>query len=94
MTIMKSQKERFTSYFRTVKYRTWDAFPNFKGNLFIGALVLHHVNRLVFEGNRVVKEERLLENMNWRVRFVRQGPDDFLYIGVDGGMILRLSPVD
>ncbi len=67
-------------------------FPGWKGNLFIGAMVLQHLNRLVLDGNKVVKEERILEGLNWRVRLVKQGPDELIYIGVDGGMILRLRP--
>jgi glucose/arabinose dehydrogenase len=63
-----------------------------KGNLFIGAMVLTHLNRVVIKDNKVVHEERLLKDKKWRVRSVRQGPDDFLYIGVDGGMILRIRP--
>jgi len=69
-----------------------EAFPQWKGSLFIGALALRHLNRLVLDGEMVSKEERLLEGQNWRVRFVKQGPDGFIYIGVDDGMILRLRP--
>jgi glucose/arabinose dehydrogenase len=45
----------------------------------------------VAEG-KVVKEERLLSDRKWRVRNVVQGPDGYLYIGVDGGMVLRIRP--
>ncbi|MDH4296919.1 MAG: PQQ-dependent sugar dehydrogenase [Cyclobacteriaceae bacterium] len=34
----------------------------------------------------------MLQDQKWRVRSVKQGPDGFLYIGVDGGMILRIRP--
>ena len=37
-------------------------------------------------------EERLLEARGWRVRGVEQGPDGFLYLGIDQGMIVRLRP--
>ncbi len=67
-------------------------FPNWRGNLFIGGLALRHLNRLVLDNNKVIKEERLLSEHKWRVRSVREGPDGFLYIGVDGGMILRIKP--
>jgi glucose/arabinose dehydrogenase len=73
-------------------FYTGNAFPEWKGSLFQGALALTHLNRLVLEGNKVVKEERLFEKMKWRVRNVAQGPDGFLYIAVDGGMILRIRP--
>lgn len=73
-------------------FYTGSAFPEWQGNLFIGAMVLQHLNRLVLDGDRVVREERLLVDQNWRVRFVTQGPDGLLYLGVDEGMIVRLSP--
>jgi aldose sugar dehydrogenase len=75
-----------------MQFYTSDVIPAWKGNLFIGAMVLKHLNRLVIENNKVVKEERLLTDKNWRVRSVKQGPDGYLYLGVDGGKILRIMP--
>ncbi len=71
-----------------------DAFPNWRGNLFGGALALTHINRLVVEGDRVMHEERLLGDQGWRVRFVEPGPDGYLYFAVDDGMLMRLVPAD
>ena len=75
-----------------MQFYTSDVLHSWKGNLFIGSLVLRHLNRLVIENNKVIKEERLLIDKNWRVRSVKQGPDGYLYIGVDGGKILRIMP--
>ena len=75
-----------------MQFYSSDVIPVWKGNLFIGAMVLKHVNRLVIENNKVINEERLLTDKNWRVRSVKQGPDGYLYIGVDGGKILRIMP--
>ena len=69
-----------------------DKFPAWYGNLFIGALALQHLNRLVIEDNAVRHEERLLTDRSLRVRCVEQGPDGFLYLCVDKGRILRLVP--
>ena len=69
-----------------------DAIPVWKGNLFIGAMAKKHLNRLVIENNKVIKEERLLADKDWRVRSLKQGPDGYIYIGVDGGKILRIMP--
>jgi glucose/arabinose dehydrogenase len=68
------------------------AFKNWKGNLFSGSLVLTHLNRLVLEGGKIVKEERLLENLVERFREVIEGPDGLIYLSTDNGMILRLRP--
>ena len=70
------------------------AFSGWKNNIFSGALALKHLNRLVIENDKVVKEERILANLNWRVRVVSQGPDGLIYITVDKGMILRLKPAE
>jgi glucose/arabinose dehydrogenase len=73
-------------------FYTGDKIPEWKGNLFIGAMALTHLNRLVIKENKVVQEERIFVDKNWRVRSLKQGPDGFLYIGVDGGMVLRIRP--
>ncbi len=77
-----------------MQFYTSDVIPAWKGNLFIGGMVLKHLNRLVIENNKVIKEERLLNDKGWRVRNVKQGPDGFLYVSVDGGKILRIRPTD
>ena len=50
--------------------------------------------RLVLKDDRVVAEERLLTELNARIRGVEQGPDGALYVLTDGnaGKILRLVP--
>ena len=50
--------------------------------------------RLQFDGDKVVHEERLLGELNKRIRDVRQGPDGALYLLTDAnnGRILRISP--
>lgn len=73
-------------------FYTADQIPSWKGNLFIGGMVLTHLNMLTIENNKVVKEERFLNDKKWRVRSVKQGPDGYLYLGVDGGKILRIMP--
>ena len=75
-------------------FYTGDLFPAWKGNLFNGALKFQLLARLELDGNRVVKEERLLQGLNERIRDVRQGPDGALYLLTDNdaGRILRVSP--
>ena len=74
-------------------FYTGDVFPQWKGNLFVGALKFQLVARLVLEGDRVVHEERLFAELGRRIRDVRQGPDGHLWL-VDEteGRILRLDP--
>jgi len=75
-------------------FYTGDAFPAWKGSLFVGALVLTHLNRLELDGEKVVKEERLLGSLGHRIRDVRQAADGTLWLLTDArdGKILRLVP--
>ena len=60
-----------------------DRFKAWQHNAFIGALVTQELIRLQFDGDRVVHEERLLGELNKRIRDVRQGPDGYLYVLTD-----------
>jgi len=77
-------------------FYTGSAFPQWKGNVFVGSMPGRHLVRLVLNaaGDRVVNEESLLADLKWRIRDVKQGPDGALYIltDEDNGRILRLRP--
>ncbi|MGF1610127.1 MAG: PQQ-dependent sugar dehydrogenase [Kiloniellales bacterium] len=70
------------------------AFPDWRGDLFLGALSGQCLVRLEIEGERVVHEERLLTDLRARIRDVRVGPDGLLYLLTDhpDGALLRLEP--
>ena len=73
-------------------FYTGDVFPQWKGNLFVGALKFQLLARLVLDGERVVHEERLLEGVG-RIRDVRQGPDGRLWLlDESAGRVLRIDP--
>jgi len=75
-------------------FYTGDLFPGWKGSLINGALKYQLVSRLTLEGDKAVKEERLLQDLHERIRDVRQGPDGALYLLTDNssGRILRVAP--
>ncbi|MBS0532900.1 MAG: PQQ-dependent sugar dehydrogenase [Proteobacteria bacterium] len=75
-------------------FYTGDLFPGWKGSLFNGALKFQLLSRLEIKGGKPVKEERLLQDLNERIRDVRQGPDGALYLLTDSddGRILRVTP--
>ncbi len=75
-------------------FYTGDLFPGWKGSLINGALKFELLSRLELEGDKAVKEERLLQGLHERIRDVRQGPDGALYLLTDNaaGRILRLAP--
>ena len=69
-------------------------FPEWRGDLFVAEMVGRTLVRLVLDGERVIAEERLLTDLNTRIRGVNEGPDGALYVMTDGngGKILRLTP--
>jgi aldose sugar dehydrogenase len=73
---------------------TSDRYPDWKGNLLVGALAKQHIARVELDAQgKFVKQEKLLENIG-RVRAVEQSPDGYLYVATETpGMLLRLVPV-
>jgi len=73
---------------------TGDAFPKWKGNFFVGALVQAHLRRVVMENGKPVHQEMLLKELRSRIRTVAQGPDGLLYVLTDSpqGGVFRLEP--
>jgi len=68
-------------------------FPAWKGSLFVGGLKGYLV-RLTLKDDKVVGEERLLSELDSRIRDVKVGPDGALYLVTDeeDGRVLRVSP--
>jgi aldose sugar dehydrogenase len=70
-----------------------ESFPEWRGNLLAGALKLRHLNRVsLSDDGEVTGEERLLEDLNERIRAVIQGPEGWIYFSTDSGRILRIRP--
>ena len=72
---------------------TGEAFPEWQGDLFAGALKLRHINRIELdqEGN-VIAEERLMEDLNERIRALLQSPEGWIYFSTDSGNIYVIKP--
>ena len=72
-----------------------DAFPNWRGKLFIGALVDEEVRMLTLSDGRVVDEQAMFSEIGARIRDVRTGPDGMLYLLTDSeqGKVIRVVPV-
>jgi glucose/arabinose dehydrogenase len=68
-------------------------WPAWRGSLFNGALKFQLVSRLELDGARVVREERMLQSLNERIRDIREGPDGALWLLTDNpnGRILRVT---
>ena len=72
-------------------FSTSDIYPEWKGDLFVGSLKFEYLERLEIENNQVVKREKVLDSIG-RVRNVEEGPDGYLYVGVEGKGILKIIP--
>lgn len=69
------------------------AFPQFEVNLFLASLA-GHIHRVVFDKDKkMIKEEKLLEDIGDRFRQIRTGPDGLIYVSSDNGKIIRLKPL-
>ena len=67
-----------------------NGIPEWKNNLFIGGLSSAHIARLVIENNKVVGEERLLEEKKERFRDVAYF-NEMLFAITDSGNLYRIS---
>lgn len=62
-----------------------------KNNLFVAALSGSHIIRLVIKDNKVVGEERLLEDKKERWRCITTGKDGAIYAGTDSGKLYKIA---
>jgi glucose/arabinose dehydrogenase len=74
-------------------FYTGSRFPEWRGQLFLGALAGQALWRVELKGNEVVAREALPVKLAERIRDVRQGPDGWIYLLTDSpsGRILRIE---
>lgn len=70
---------------------TSDIYPDWKGNLLVGSLKFRYLERCVIRNNKVVDQEKLIEGSG-RVRSVKQGPDGYIYVGIENLGIVKIIP--
>ena len=70
-----------------------DAFPDWKGDLFIGSMQPGGLVRLKLSNGRVTEEHRYIGDPRQRIRDIQQGSDGLLYVITDSprGQVLRLD---
>jgi glucose/arabinose dehydrogenase len=86
-----------------MSFYTGTRIPGWTGNLFVGGVRYGEIapsgriQRIVFnEDMEEIRRETLLEDKRWRIRDIRQGPDELLYVITDesNGALLRIEPVE
>jgi glucose/arabinose dehydrogenase len=71
---------------------TSNKYPDWKGNLLVGALAFRHIARVQLNSTTYVTEEKLLQDMG-RFRCVAESPDGFIYAITEGpGLLIKLIP--
>lgn len=84
----------------SIAFYTGDAFPAWKNDLFVGAMITGripgtgHIERVVFNEHGELRRERLLGDLGQRIRYVGQAPDGLIYVltDEDAGALLRIEP--
>ena len=71
-------------------FYTGAGFPQWKGNLFVGALVGTALWRVELNEDQEVLRERLFFEPNERIRDVGQGPDGWIYLLTDSGKLVQI----
>jgi len=71
---------------------TGDRYPQWKNQLLVGSLKFAYIEMLQLEGTKVVGRQKIAENIG-RVRNVKMGPDDIVYVSVEGEGVVRLKPL-
>ncbi|MBN1240881.1 MAG: PQQ-dependent sugar dehydrogenase [Gammaproteobacteria bacterium] len=84
-------------------FYTGTRISGWTGNLFIGGVRFGEIpgtgqiQRIVFNDDmEEIRRESLLQDKRWRIRDIRQGPDELLYVITDerNGALLRIEPLD
>jgi len=84
-------------------FYTGNKLPKWKGDVFVGALRTGeipgtgHLERILFNKKmEELRRESLLTELRQRIRDVRQGPDELLYVATDekDGAVLRIEPAN
>lgn len=70
---------------------TSEKYPEWKDNILVGSLKFSYLERLILEDNKVIKREKLFEDIG-RVRNVIQAPNGYIYIAVEGKGIFKIVP--
>ncbi len=70
---------------------TSDKYPEWKGHLLVGSLKFQYLELVKLNGDKVIDRQKIATDVG-RVRNVAQGPDGFIYMGVEGEGIVKIIP--
>ena len=70
---------------------TSDKYPDWKGHLLVGSLKFEYLELVKLKGNEVIGRQKIATGVG-RIRNVAQGPDGYIYMGVEGKGIVKIIP--
>lgn len=70
---------------------TGDKYPEWEGKALVGSLKFGYLVLVEFDGTEVTNKTIVLEDIG-RTRSIEQGPDGYIYVGVDGAGIYKIMP--
>lgn len=70
---------------------TSSKYPDWTGSLLVGSLKFQYLELLKLDGYKVISRQKVATNIG-RLRNVTEGPDGYIYIGVEGKGILKIVP--
>ena len=70
---------------------TGDVYPNWKGHLLVGSLVFQYLELVKLDGEKVIGRQKIGTDIG-RLRDVKQGPDGYIYMAVEGKGIIKIVP--
>lgn len=76
-----------------ISFYNGNIFSRWKGHLLIGNLSGAHLRKLTLQGDQIVHQEVMLQDLGLRLRNVRTGPEGYIYVSTDDGQLARLAPV-
>ncbi|MCF8060780.1 MAG: PQQ-dependent sugar dehydrogenase [Bacteriovoracaceae bacterium] len=71
-----------------------DKFPEWRGSLLLANLSSNHIRRLEYADGKIKVEQKILEDLKERIRYISEGPDGFIYFSTDSGKIMRIESLN
>jgi glucose/arabinose dehydrogenase len=76
----------------SLMFVTSDKYPDWKNDALVGSLKYGYLERVRMSGRKVNGKEKMLDNIG-RVREVKEGPEGYIYVLVEGKGIFKIVPI-
>lgn len=70
-----------------------DKYVKWKGDFFLANLSSHHIRRVKIKEGKVIEQQKILEDLDERIRAISTGPEGYLYFSTDSGLLYKIIEV-